>query len=169
MSENTIANPWNALCDIIDGLNSEYEKLQVIMHTKQRLLIENKNSEFQELNKEEQAFINEIEKMENKRLEISKACMPDSDGPPTLQQLLETAPEDVRESLELNAVKLMEQLNGIASANRGVYELINEAMNFVNFQLNLLGTEQEKVTIYEGSGKMRDQKPKMKGIFNQKA
>lgn len=169
MSENIATNPWKALSEIIKRMNTEYEKLQELMVRKQKLLIENENQKFHELNKEEQSFINEIEKMEKKRLEAAKACMPESEDAPPLKELLEHAPDDSRDELEQAAVKLMERLNGIASANRGVYELINEAMNFVNFQLNLMGSDQEKETIYEGSGRMRDQKPKMKGIFNKKA
>jgi flagellar biosynthesis/type III secretory pathway chaperone len=71
----------------------------------------------------------------------------------------------VREEIEKEALALMETLNRVASLNRSNAELIKEATQFVNYNINLM-TSGERENIYSERGKMKSAEQKVSGFLN---
>ncbi len=119
--------------------------------------------------KEEEHFVNRLELLENERIKAVKECMSGQTPAPTLKDVLSAAPPEEHGALERSAVELMQILNSVAGMNRSNAELINESMNFINYNMNLLSSDRTLDNLYEGSGRMRGYEPKVRGIINKEA
>lgn len=161
---------WPELLRLIGDLKKRYERLLIILKKKETLIIDGRERKLALLVKEEENLINEIEKLEVKRAKAAEACMPEGAvGPANLKTLLDIAPEDMRPKLEIAAVELLETMNAVAAMNRGVAELVREAMNFVSYQINLMSSDTAQETVYSGDGRMKDKPAKIRGIINREA
>ena len=161
-------DPWSGLAELMNGLKKEYSELLDLLSRKQSALINGETKKVDELVKQEQAKVNDIEKLEVKRAEAAGACIPDAENP-TLKDILEKAPEESGKKLEKAAVDLLECMNEATAANRRVAELVQESMGFVTYQLNLMDSDKPQEGVYKDDGRVKEEKPKIRGIFNRQA
>jgi flagellar biosynthesis/type III secretory pathway chaperone len=164
-----ILNPWAELREIMKKQTKQYDKFLVLLKKKERALIDGDIKKLAKIVKEEEQYINELELIENKRIKAADECLPDLSVRPTLKEILLSVPDEEKDGLEKSAIGLIETLNGLAVANHANAELIKEAMNFVNYNVNLLSSDRTLDNLYEGTGKMKDAEPKIRGIINKEA
>ncbi|MFA6450627.1 MAG: flagellar protein FlgN [bacterium] len=159
-------NPWAELSEIMKKQAKQYSKFLNLLTKKEKALIDGDMNKLTKIIKEEKEYIHELELTENKRVEAVKECLPEQGGAPTLKEVLAAVPPEEKDTLEKNAVGLMESLNKVAVANRSNAELIKEAMNFVNYNVNLLSSDRTLDNLYEGTGRMKGSEPKVRGLIN---
>jgi hypothetical protein len=162
-------NPWAEISEIMKKQAKQYDKFLDLLKKKEKALIGGDTKKLSKIIKEEEQYIHELELIENKRIKAVKACLPEHGGNPTLKEVLDAAPDEEQKTLEKSALILMETLNEVAAANRSNAELIKEAMNFVNYNVNLLSSDRTLDNLYEGTGKMKGAEPKIRGIINKEA
>lgn len=162
---------WQDLITQLTDLKKKYDRLLLVLKKKETLIIDGKEKKLSILVKEEESLINDIEKIELKRIKVADACKPEGfEGVPTLKDLIEIVPEELHGKLEKVALELLAIMNTVSLANHGVAELVKEAMNFVTYQINLLGSDSAQENIYSGNGRMREKPPgKIRGIINREA
>jgi flagellar biosynthesis/type III secretory pathway chaperone len=164
-----ILNPWADLRELMKKQTKQYEKFLVLLKRKERALIEGDIKKLAKIVKEEEKYINELEVIENKRIKAADECIPGSSVRPTLKEILAAVPDEEKDGLEKSAIGLIETLNSLAAANHSNAELIKEAMNFINYNINLLSSDRTLDNLYEGTGKMKGADPKIRGIINKEA
>jgi flagellar biosynthesis/type III secretory pathway chaperone len=164
-----LLSPWAELSEIMKKQTKHYAKFLDLLNKKEKALIAGDTKKLTKIVKDEENYIHDLELVENKRIKAVKDCLPEHSGQPTLKEVLEAVPADEKEMLEKSAIGLMETLNAVATANHANAELIKEAMNFVNYNVNLLSSDRSLDNLYEGSGKMKGAEPKMRGIINKEA
>jgi len=147
----------------------EYDRFVGMMEKKEKLLIKGKTKQLQAMLKDEEKLINELEILEKKRIEAIKDCFPDSEKPPSLREVLDNVPDDLRKDFEQSAINLVEKLNKVAALNRSNAELIKESLNFIMYNVNLLSSDPSLDNIYENTGKLKGQEPPKRGILNHEA
>jgi len=160
---------WTELAALLAALKDKYVELVELLKKKESTIIDGKETRLGAIVQQEQALVNEIEKMEERRIRAAQECLPGSEEPVTLKDILEIAPEDQREKLEKAAVELLEKMNEATAANRSVAELVRESMQFITYQLNLMGSEKTQDNVYQGNGRVKEESPKVRGIFNRQA
>jgi flagellar biosynthesis/type III secretory pathway chaperone len=162
-------NHWADLRELMEKQRKNYEKFLELLRKKERIIISGDTKKLQKIVKEEEKAVHELEKMELKRIEAVSACVAGQGGRVTLKAVLDEAPAEEKDGLEKAAVGLMESLNAVAVSNRSNAELIKEAMNFVDYNVNLLSSDRTIDNLYEGSGRMKGVEPKVRGIINKEA
>lgn len=165
----TTSNPWANLRAMLEKQTKQYERLLDLMKKKERELIKGDTAKLSRTIKEEEKFINELEKLENKRLRAAMECLPGAKEPPQLEELLAAAPDPEKEPLEKAALALMQTLNSLSASNRLNAELTKESMNYITYNINLLSSDRTRDNLYEGTGRIKGAEPKVRGILNKEA
>ncbi|MFH1539782.1 MAG: flagellar protein FlgN [bacterium] len=157
---------WEKLLDVLSRQRAEYGQFVDLLKKKEQLIIDGKAKELEKLVKEENKKVDGIEKLEEERLSVANEFAGEDGKTPSLMELLERAPKEMREPIEKEAMSLMETLNQIAALNRSNAELIQTSMEYIKYNINLLATSGAKEGIYEIDGKMRSAEKKLSGFLN---
>ena len=170
MSENTTqapSAPWKELVQVMTEQAQAYEGLLDFLKDKQQAIIQGDTNKLKAMEAEEKDHICKLENLEDVRIETAAECSTDKESEITLKKLMEHVPEEHREPLEQVAVRLMDALNSVALTNKSNAELIDEAMKFTEYTLNLLSsTGDTEESTYESSGRLRESENKIKGFLN---
>ena len=159
-------SPWSELVKIIREQVKGYNNLFVLLKEKEKILIRGNTKKLMALIEKENRAVDTMDGIEKRRVELVNKCVVrEGKEQPTLTEVLEAAPEGVREEIEKEALALMETLNRVASLNRSNAELIKEATHFVNYNINLL-TSGEREKIYSERGKMKSAEQNISGFLN---
>lgn len=161
-----VTESWKNLLDVISRQREEYEQFVELLKKKERLIVDGKAKELENLVKEENKRVDAVEALEEERILVVKEFGGEGEKPPSLMKLLESAPEEMRESVENEAMKLIEALNQIAALNRSNAELIQASTEYIQYNINLLTTSGAKEGVYEEDGKMRSAEKKLSGFLN---
>ncbi len=161
-------NPWDNLIELMEKQKKMYDKFRELLKKKEKAVVEGDINKLQKLIKEEEKSVNEIEKTEQRRIEAVEACIAKKQKM-TIGQMIDLAPPEKKEGLNKAAMELIKALDSVATLNRTNAELINEAMNFINFNVNLLSSNRAVDNLYEGTGRMKGSEPKVLGIINKEA
>ena len=156
---------WDSLIRVIDSQAETYEKFHAYMKRKQHAIIKGDTHTLKTLEGEEKQFLNRLEELEDLRRDTAVECL-DREGV-TLRDLLQEAPESHRPALEQASVRLMEAINSVVITHKSNTELLEEAIHFVQFNLNLLTTSSSPAdSIYGSSGRISEAESKIKGLLN---
>jgi hypothetical protein len=146
---------WKKLITALEKQTHAYKKFLALLEEKEKALIRGNTKSILDISRREEKMLNLLEDAEKQRLEAVAPLDAETPGK-SLREMVEEAPEDIREPLEKAAIALMETLNGIALKNHNNAQLVSESLNFIQFNINLLSSAgRRRENIYEGTGRMR--------------
>jgi flagellar biosynthesis/type III secretory pathway chaperone len=165
---NGAASDWNELIHVLNEQAAVYKEFLNFLTEKEKALVKGDMKKLNNLLKKEKTFVGRLDKLEDKRRASAAGCAAAPDGEaPTLRELLEVAPDAVKNRLDETAVKMIETLNEVAIKNKSNAELVGAAMEFVNYMLNLMSSSAAPgENTYESSGRVRQPDAKVKSILN---
>ena len=135
------------------------------MKQKQKIIIKGDTQQIKQIEGQEKSFVNKLEQLEDLRRSSAMECV--GGDTPTLRDLLAGAPEEHRVELEGAALRLMEAINQVVMTHKANSELLEEAIHFVQFNLNLLTSSgAPNDSTYSASGQLHDAENKVKGLLN---
>ncbi|HOX28931.1 MAG TPA: flagellar protein FlgN [bacterium] len=162
-------SPWSHLHDTLEKQRKGYDHLYKLLKKKEKELISGNTRKLQVILRDEEKYINELDRLENERMKATAACTSEANVKTTLKEMLSLAPEAERQRLESAAMGLMETLNAVAALNRTNAELIKESMNFVGYNINLFSSDRRLDNMYGESGRVLGAEPRIRGIVNREA
>lgn len=156
---------WDTVIRVLYKQAETYESFNAFLKDKQKAIIKGDTEKLKTLEGKEKGFVSTLEQLEDARRESSMECV--GGEAPTLRDLLTGAPDEHRSDLEAAAMRLMEAINGVVITHKSNAELLEEAIHFVQFNLNLLtssGTPTDST--YGASGRLVEAENKIKGLLN---
>lgn len=143
------------LIKIFEYENKLYEQILEKADYKTDLIIKGDVDSLQEMVVKEQKIINELEKLENAReqivAQIARKAGKKSEEL-TVSYLIELLPRDKAEKLSSVRDSLKKTIEKLQSQNDLNQKLINNAMDYVNFSLNLLTQPKPTTAQYGRNG-----------------
>jgi flagellar biosynthesis/type III secretory pathway chaperone len=156
---------WNGVIRVLFKQAETYEKFNAFLKVKQKAIITGDTKHLKTLEGEEKSFVSTLEQLEDVRRESAIECV--GGEAPTLRDLLAGSPQEHRPELEDAAVRLMEAINKVVVTHKSNTELLEEAIHFVQFNLNLLTSSGAPTdSTYGASGRLREAENKVKGLLN---
>jgi len=132
---------WEELLAVLSKMLSIYQAFLALSQQKHQVLVAAKSHELETVTKQEEILIVEIGKLEDRREKIVSEMISQygiKDGEVSLAELKKIAKPEVVEQLE----KISEEFGTIkaelVSLNHLNTELIQQALRFVNYNINLL-------------------------------
>jgi flagellar biosynthesis/type III secretory pathway chaperone len=157
--------PWDGLIQILNRQSDKYNEFLGFLKQKEKSVIKGDSEKLKELTAREKGFITALEALEDVRIETVNECVEDKGV--TLREMLGLAPEAFHAELEAAAVRLMEILNQVALVNKTNAELIELAIQFTGYTVNLLTSSDDvQETTYESTGRIREQPLLPRGLLN---
>lgn len=163
--QETAKTVWDSVIRVLHKQADTYEQFNAFLKDKQKAIIKGDTALLKDLEGREKEFVNTLELLEDTRRECAIECV--GGETPTLRDLLAGAPDQSRADLEAAAVRLMESINSVVITHKSNAELLEEAIHFVQFNLNLLtssGTPTDST--YGASGRLIEAENKIKGLLN---
>ena len=131
------------LLEVLENENSEYEVLLELSERKTPIIIKGDVTELQKITDEEQSVVNRINRLEQKRIAVTNdiANVINKDVETlkisALVQLLDRQPKE-QERLAVTHDKLQSTVRNIKKINEQNAELIKQALDMVQFDMNLI-------------------------------
>lgn len=132
---------WDALVSLLTEMVDLYRGVLNLSRNKQEVLIEVNPPELEKITKQEEFLILQIGKLESKRGKLLKGIAADCGVKPeelTLSKLQELAEPAMADRLEAVAGEFDQTMIELASVNQLNTELIQRALGFINYNLNVL-------------------------------
>lgn len=168
MAGNTGAKEEGAWKELVKALADQaggYEEFLKFLKDKEQFLIKGETKKLGELLKKEKEQIDRLDALEDARIAAATGCGGGRDT--SLSELLQKAPDEMRNALEETAVRLIEALNRVAIANKTNAELVGTAMEYTDYMLNLLSTAVlPPENTYEATGRIKQSETKVKSFLN---
>lgn len=154
--------------EILEQQVDGYRELLKVAKEKQILLIGNDIEQLDQANKDEQKVLFQLTKLENQRLQIIQSLEEQFGNPGvsmSLKEIAASTPDPYQSSLNEIYVELNELIVQLDKANQENASLIQQALKYVNFTIDIFAKEEREVTYNPG-----DQVPKNQSrIFDHKA
>lgn len=158
-------NVWDDIIAILHKQADTYQEFNEFMKVKQKTIIKGDTNTLKEQEGKEKIFINRLEQLEDLRRQSAIECV--GGQAPTLRDLLAGSPAEHKTELEGVAMRLMESINNVVITHKCNTELLEEAIHFVQFNLNLLTSSGAPTdSTYGATGQLRDAENKIKGLLN---
>lgn len=138
-----------------------YKALEKVTYEKTHIIINNDVETLEQVTKKEEGLINRLGIAEEKRLKLMDSWGLDMNI--SIGQIIEKAPDDTEELIELKR-ELTTRLRQIGERNTINNELINDNLEWLDFNMNLISNAQTS-TIY---GKGKDSKGVNDSLFDRK-
>ena len=138
-----MASLMEVLIDVLEQENQEYEKLLSLSMRKTSVIVSENLEELTKITDEEQFIVSRINNLDNQRNEavndIANVLNKDVDKLKIvyLIRMLSSRPEE-QEKLAIVFDKLRENVRGVKRANEQNRELIKDALELVQFNMNVL-------------------------------
>ena len=161
---------WDTLIAILAEMVKLYEALLQLSRLKRDILVSGKPQELETLTKQEEFLIFQIGKLEGQRQRTAKeiAGMYGVQGDSiTLEQMRQLADPRTAESLAALNANLEKIVSEITPLNQINSDLIRKALDFINFNINLL-TQSNAEPTYTTKGQ-NNQAAKPRALFDLKA
>ena len=153
---------WNELIALLSEIVALYRVILDISHSKKKALVAAQIEELDALTKREEGIILRIGKIESDRekLIIELAGLYTlSPQELTLKKAGELAGGEIAEKLQKVETELSDLVNKLAPINKTNTELIQQSLNYVNYNLNLL-TQGQASPNYAAKGQGESQRPR---------
>ena len=160
----------HALAEILDQETALYKDASDISAKKTDVIVHGKIEELDVLVKAEQAIILKIGRLEDERERIVRALSDELEldlGGVTLSQISERLGKDSFSRLDNCHKKLAATLGGLKNSNETNAQLIRNALDYVNFSVNLLTTSQSSGSLYTQAGQDESARPN-RNVFDVK-
>lgn len=149
------------LARLLDKEAEIYEKLLEISERKTKIIVESKVAELESIVKEEQDHIAEIAKLEEERESLVQSAA-ESTGKDAkelnITELVSMLPDDEAAKLKNSSRNISMILNNLKNINEINGKLIKNALEYINFSINLLSGSSVSVSNYENTGDLKGQK-----------
>ncbi len=138
-----MASLMEVLIDVLEQENQEYEKLLSLSMRKTSVIVSENLEELTKITDEEQFIVSRINNLDNQRNEavndIANVLNKDVDKLKIVDliRMLSARPEE-QEKLAIVFDKLRENVRGVKRANEQNRELIKDALELVQFNMNVL-------------------------------
>ena len=138
-----MASLMEVLIDVLEQENQEYEKLLSLSMRKTSVIVSENLEELTKITDEEQFIVSRINNLDNQRNEavndIASVLNKDVDKLKIVDliRMLSARPEE-QEKLAIVFDKLRENVRGVKRANEQNRELIKDALELVQFNMNVL-------------------------------
>ena len=131
---------WEALLAVLRKIISLYQTVLALSQEKQQILVSAKSQELEKVTKQEEMLILEIGKLEDLRRKLVGELMAAHgiDGEVVLSELKKVAAPDIAVQLETFGENLRDIMKAITPINKLNTELINQALGFINYNINIL-------------------------------
>ena len=157
----TLKEIADSLSKVLDKEAEIYEKLLKISEHKTKVIVENKVAELEALVKEEQNHIAEIAKLEEERESLVQSAA-ESTGKDSeslnITELAAMLPDNEAAKLRNSSRNISIILESLKNINELNGKLIKNALEYINFSINLLSGSSVSVSNYENTGNIDGQK-----------
>lgn len=140
---------WQALVDVLEEMPGLYRQLLELSEEKRTLLIQAKPGELEAINRLEEALVIKGSEMENRRAKATAVILTSlglSQDRATLNDLIALAEPDAAERLGSASRDIGAVLRELGRVNTVNAKLTEQALAFVNYNLNLLTRNQAEST-----------------------
>ncbi|MDF2635276.1 MAG: FlgN protein [Pelosinus sp.] len=161
---------WKNLLNVLHQIRTICQAFLTLSEQKQKVLVAANSQELEKIVKQEDSLLVEISKLEKMREKVIKEILiahSVQDAEVSLGALKKIAKPDVREQLEVfskDLKEIMDQLGPLQILNS---ELIQQALGFINYNVNVLS--QIAVGPTYASGGQTDQQAPKRTLFDAKA
>lgn len=131
---------WEALLAVLRKIISLYQTILTLSQEKQQILVSAKSQELEKVTKQEEILVLEISKLEDLRRKLVGELMATHsiEGEVSLSQLKKVATPSIAAQLETFGENLRDIMKAITPINKLNTELINQALGFINYNINIL-------------------------------
>jgi flagellar biosynthesis/type III secretory pathway chaperone len=144
------------LLSVMETLNSLHRELVCLEEDKISLIIGQNWEGLEEAVEKSRTVLNNIERIEKKRVEIVKLFdSAATDNPPPVSKLLRSIPEQFRAPLTQASEALRSSMLQLKELNRRSEQLLSGSLEVVDFTLSLLSGAGSKGRTYSGDGEER--------------
>jgi len=161
----------NQLCDILEQEIKIYNTILEKSKEKTDIVVSGRVNELDRIVKLEQSLVVQIGKLEQKReevvLNIAGILNMDSNRL-NIKQLIQSAPEEYQEKLEIYQKSLEDILGQLKDVNELNGKLIENALDYVEFSLNIMTNASISGNIYEKEGSTKNNISGVKNLFDVK-
>lgn len=159
---------WEELVTMLSRILSIYQALLTLSGQKNQVLIAAQSHELEKVVKQEEILIKEIGKLEALRGRIVSDIVSAYGKPPSqlpLEQLQEIAPPGVVKKLAAYHHELRDIMAAMAPLNQQNTELIQQALGFINYNINILSRTVAGPT-YASKGQNEQQAAPQRKLFD---
>lgn len=153
---------WEELIAVMNKMLGIYQAILTLSQEKHDILVAAKAHELEMVTNQEEILILQVGKLENLRISLVSQLLANCgivEGDGSLLQLQGLATPIVAAELEKLSKEFGHIMTATAPINKLNTELIKQALNFVNYNINLL-SQTAVGTTYEGQGQTRQEVPK---------
>lgn len=132
---------WRSLVDVLDEMQALYQRLRELGEAKRDLLVRAKPEALDEVNRQEEALVIQGSELENRRAQATAVILTAhglSGRQTNLSELIPLADGDTAERLDAFIREFGTLLKDLSRINATNAKLTEQALAFVNFNLNLL-------------------------------
>lgn len=132
---------WEALVAVLSRILSIYQAILTLSQEKKEILVAAKSQELEKVTKQEEMLILQVGKLEELRRKLVSELMVAhgiGEGGSSLLQLQNIAMPAVATQLEEFRRKMSDIMAEITPLNKLNNELINQALGFINYNINIL-------------------------------
>ncbi len=142
---------YKELIKIMDILIELHRKLLTVEESKLEAIVDQDWKKLQVLLKESEFLLQEIDRVEDERLNLLKLVRPD--GNVNISELTGVLSEELRNNLEKSRNNLLKVIESLKEINEKTKTLLEGSLEIVNFTLGLFSNTSGRVKTYGGSGK----------------
>lgn len=132
---------WEELLTVLHKMLTIYQAILLLSQQKKQILLTAKPKELEKVTQQEEILILQVGKLEALRGNIVNVIMADhgiKDGQVSLDELKKIAQPAVVVELETFSLEFGKVMAEIATLNKLNTELLNQALGFINYNINLL-------------------------------
>jgi flagellar biosynthesis/type III secretory pathway chaperone len=162
---------WEQLNDLMSELLSVYQEILALSRQKKDLLVRAKPADLEKVVKQEEVLVMKAGRIEVARKQVisnlvstlvSKQAVPEAF---TLEELIALAPAEVAEQLKETGQDFALVLQDLQVQNELNTKLIQQALNLVNYNINLLANSSVGPT-YSAPGYGKQPQEQLSGHYN---
>jgi len=131
---------WAQLGRLLDQVNELYTAILELGRKKREILVQGKTAELENITRDEEFLVRQVGKLEMERSELLRRLTRFYKLPQdiSLQQLYGQAEPEAGQRLAKQGAKLTSLLNELKTVNGHNMQLIQQAMQFIDYNVNLL-------------------------------
>lgn len=162
---------FKQLSAILERTRALHEALLSLAQHKREVVISGQIDRLNELLKEEEQLVDQLEKVEEERLACVRKIIPDvgEEQPVTISQLLERMDAHDRNVIQEQMKALLHLVEQLKLANEQNQELVQESLNFTQHTLNVLTANPTEDYLYTPKQSAADANSRTSGLFDRKA
>jgi len=132
---------WQELVKVLNQILSLYQAMLVLSRRKHKILVAAKSDQLEQVTKDEEVLILQVGQLEEKRRKLvsqlvtAYGLQPDSGSLSELQQVASSDIVEAMQTFSLEFGIIMEEIIPLNTLNT---ELIQQALVFINYNINLL-------------------------------